>query len=554
MLVWLWLAATASAATTQWPQYLAGTATGDNADHLVWSSANPGCNTDLHYTYTAQVVLKLVGSGGSFVNYRLAGVRNVTFSGTSDNVCPPASGQASSTRYTTIGWDSANSSPWSGFVNIAGPPTGNLEVGLATLYTDCTGPGCGSGLVGSPAPSAVFDSTAATPLVTVTRSGPAGGIVTVDAAGSKTTHNYASNGDWTATHVRTVDAHLQGVTPAQALKDILKPFAKLEAKRALLESVLDCGGLALSAHGLAGELAAASAEGPGPESAAAVAMISGAYGRYSTIKSLTTNPIEGLQDQARSCGAALVWFVQAYKLLKDPPIGNPEAVVLPVTPALRPINICGHYSHRLRPTCVRLTRLLQAVSLDTAKLMATYGASLAAIDSLSSADAAGDQLGIALQTATLEALHAELVPRQRALRVDQVSLAKLLKHFLKHAALSARASHKIESYVVRQAEKLGASARDVQALQFAPRRLDLIKTLAGSPLAAAGATAIAHGLTIDDLRSLADALTSAPQAQKLNADLDQTPAATAIARFVADTKSLPAQAAQLLSAAAGAAS
>jgi|SRR5579884_796270 len=562
------LPARAGATSFQWPQYVAGPVAESYTYAATYVTSYAGeppvtCHGGNQYSYSGQAVYQLTTPPTvSPPYYDLVSLRAVTATGSASQNCPPdapINPAAGNEAWTSTLATSAG--PITGHLIVGPPPHSALIAYVPYIVTSCTGPGCQPNQVGSISTQYVgsdvgTSSIAGAPVVAITRPTALGSAVNIDVTGSK--QSVVSTPGNTETSTWTYNAHFRGVSTSQALKLILKNVAKVEAQRALLESSIQCIGLALTAHGLAGALtASASPIGPAPQSAALADMAIGAYGQYSLAKNLAAGTLQGLQVQANNCAAALVWLLQAYKVLQDPPVGSPDTVALPLTPVVRPVTLCGRYSGSLRRSCNKLSRLLLAHTRDTARVMATYDAILVAVDQLSSAQSSGDLSGAALQTAVIEALHSELAIRQGTLDKDDAALGALLQRFMRRARLSAAVTRAIRRYVTSREHRLGIPASSVTNVAHWPQRLDLIAVLRRG-VSLSSARSLGSAITINDVRALVDAVSSSNVATTLNADLDRLAQASgaaaqhsAVAQFTHDTRGLSAEAAQLLVAAVG---
>ena len=213
--------------------------------------------------------------------------------------------------------------------------------------------------------------------------------------------------------------------PFVNLKKRLKEFARSETRAALVQSVVQCAGLALSAKSLAGLLAAPAAIA-GPENAAVIATMKVVYDEVKCLKGLNSDPINDLQAKADACGSTLIWFFFAYKTFSDPPATGVDEVPVPGTVTLAPPpSLCASSAGSAHAACLTLVSDEEAVTLALARVASAYGASTA-IDRLSQAQATGDASASALQSAALKALQLELAQNLDSLTATERTLGALL--------------------------------------------------------------------------------------------------------------------------------
>ena len=217
--------------------------------------------------------------------------------------------------------------------------------------------------------------------------------------------------------------------PFVNLKKRLKEFARSETRAALVQSVVQCAGLALSAKSLAGLLAAPAAIA-GPENAAVIATMKVVYDEVKSLEGLNSDPINDLQAKADACGSTLIWFFFAYKTFSDPPATGVDEVPVPGTVTLAPPpSLCASSAGSAHAACLTLVSHEEAVTLALARVASAYGAISTAIDRLSQAQATGDASASALQSAVLEALQLELAQNLDSLTATERTLGALLGHY-----------------------------------------------------------------------------------------------------------------------------
>ena len=327
--------------------------------------------------------------------------------------------------------------------------------------------------------------------------------------------------------------------PFVNLKKRLKEFARSDARDALVQSVVQCAGLALSAKSLAGLLAAPAAIA-GPENAAVIATMKVVYDEVKSLEGLNSDPINDLQAKADACGSTLIWFFFAYKTFSDPPATGVDEVPVPGTVTLAPPpSLCASSAGSAHAACLTLVSDEEAVTLALARVASAYGAVSTAIDRLSQAQATNDASASALQSAALEALQLELAQNLDSLTATERTLGALLHHYFGRLEFPASATRQIAAYVRGQLGHLGIPASETAS---EPGGLSFVSEL-NQPQASSGAEAIAHSITPAGVKALVAALTSGASEAKLDGDI----AAARWKRFVADAAGLGDPAGQLLS-------